>query len=314
VTVAIMGNCRRLAAIGLLFGIIVVDSRVVPRAAQGPASPQGPPQLQGPPTEITQVRFNSGQSVVPYFEGWIRNADGTFDLVFGYFNRNWKQELAIPSGPENKVEGVEGGGADDGQPTYFLPRRQRFVYRVRVPADFGKKEVVWTIKANGRTEQGFGNLLPAQEITERVIMTNGNFNPGLDDPNKPPSITIAKAQTATVDAPVRLVASVTDDGLPKPRAAPSASRPSAATGGQVNFGGQVDRSGEARPRGLRVSWLEYSGPGKVTFDEPGPIPVTNGQAATIARFAVPGNYRLVATANDGALSTRTELVVTVVSN
>jgi hypothetical protein len=43
------------------------------------------------PTEVSQIRFNSGQSVVPYFEGWIKNADGTFDLVFGYFNRNWKQ-------------------------------------------------------------------------------------------------------------------------------------------------------------------------------------------------------------------------------
>jgi hypothetical protein len=304
-----MRNGRRLAALGLLFGIIV-DSRVVSRAAQGSTSPQGPPQLQGPPTEITQVRFNAGQSVVPYFEGWIRNPDGTFDLVFGYFNRNWKQELEIPSGPDNKVEGVGGGGADDGQPTYFLPRRQRFVYRVRVPADFGKKEVVWTIKANGRTEQGFGNLLPAQEITERVIMTNGNFNPGTDDPNKPPSIAIAKVQAATVDAPVRLVASVTDDGLPKPRVAPSAPRPS-STGGQANFGGQVDRSGDARPRGLRVSWLEYGGPGKVTFDDPGPISVTNGEAVTTARFAVPGIYRLIATATDGALAARRELVITV---
>jgi hypothetical protein len=306
-----MGNGRRWATIGLLFGLLVVDWRVVGTAAQGPPSPQGPPQLQGPPTEITQVRFNSGQSVVPYFEGWIRNADGTFDLVFGYFNRNWKQELAIPSGPDNKVEP---GGPDSGQPTYFLPRRQRFVYRVRVSADFGKKEVVWTIKANGRSEQGFGNLLPAQEITERVIMTNGNFNPGVDDPNKSPSITIAKVQTATVGVPVTLTASVNDDGLPKPRAAPSAPRASATTGGQVNFGGQVDRSGEARPRGLRVSWLEYGGPGKVTFDEPGPIQVINGQAATTVRFALPGTYRLIATANDGALSTRTELVVTVVSN
>ena len=38
------------------------------------------PQL---PTELAQVRFNSGQDVVPYFEGWLRNPDGTFDLVFG---------------------------------------------------------------------------------------------------------------------------------------------------------------------------------------------------------------------------------------
>ena len=101
------------------------------------------------PTELSNIRFNSGQSVVPYFEGWIRNPDGTFDLVFGYFNRNWQQEIAIPAGPDNTVEL---GGPDAGQPTFFLPRRQRFVYRVRVPKDFGKKEVVWSITANGRTE------------------------------------------------------------------------------------------------------------------------------------------------------------------
>src|SRR4029434_8756157 len=154
-----MGNGRRLAAIGLLFGFIVVDSRGVSRAAQGPPSPQGPPQLQGPPTEITQVRFNSGQSVVPYFEGWIRNPDGTFDLVFGYFNRNWKEELTIPAGTDNKVEP---NGPDRDQPTYLWPRRQRWIYRLRVPADFGSKEVTWTITAHGKSETAYGTLLAAQ--------------------------------------------------------------------------------------------------------------------------------------------------------
>src|SRR5262245_16891475 len=90
------------------------------------------------PTEISQIRFNSGQDVAPYFEGWIRNSDGSFDLVFGYFNRNWEQELSIAPGPANSVEP---GGPDAGQPTYFLPRRHRWVFRVRVPADFGKKEI-----------------------------------------------------------------------------------------------------------------------------------------------------------------------------
>jgi hypothetical protein len=257
------------------------------------------------PTELSNIRFNSGQSVVPYFEGWIRNPDGTFDMVFGYFNRNWQQELAIPAGPENEVELAP----DSGQPTYFLPRRQRFVYRVRVPANFGKREVVWTITANGRTEKGYGSLQPEQEITERVVMTNGGFDPGLTDPNTPPSITVAPVQSPVSGAPVMLTASVVDDGLPKPRPeAPQASRTAATS----QFGAQVNSSAASgRPRGLAVNWLQYGGPAKVTFDPTGPILVANGQAVTTARFAQPGTYLLVASATDRALTTRVPITVTV---
>src|SRR5260221_7774216 len=69
------------------------------------------------PTELPSTKFKSGQDVVPYFEGWIHNKDGSFDLVFGYFNRNWEEELAIPPAPGNIVYT---GGPDLGQPTDFL--------------------------------------------------------------------------------------------------------------------------------------------------------------------------------------------------
>jgi hypothetical protein len=267
-------------------------------------------QVQRPPaqlpTELSSIRFNSGQSVVPYFEGWIRNPDGTFDMVFGYFNRNWQQELAIPVGPDNNVEL---DGPDSGQPTFFLPRRQRFVFRVRVPPNFGKKEVVWTITANGRTEKGYGSLIREQEITERVVMTNGGFDPGLTDPNKPPSITIVPIQSPTAGSPVTLTAAVADDGLPKPRPAPTQPpRP----GSPNSFGAQVNSSTDgARPMGLTVNWLQYDGPAKVIFDATGPILVTNGQAVTTARFPQAGKYQLVALANDRAMTTRTPITVTV---
>ena len=265
-------------------------------------------QVQGSssriPTELSNIHFNSGQSVVPYFEGWIRNPDGTFDLVFGYFNRNWQQELAIPAGPSNTVEI---GGPDAGQPTFFLPRRQRFVYRVRIPKDFGKKEFVWSITANGRTEHAFGSLIREQEITERVVMTNGGYNPGLTDPNKPPSVTIAPIHTVVAGEPVTLTVSVTDDGLPKPRAAPGARSASATT-----FGGQINSStANPRPAGLTVSWLQYGGPAKVTFEATGSLTVTDGQAVTTARFAQPGTYQLVAMASDRAMTTRVPVTVTV---
>jgi hypothetical protein len=98
-----MELCRGALALGLLVGA----------RGQPPA-----------PTYIPQTKFASGQDVQPVFEGWLQNADGTFTMVFGYFNRNWEEELAIPAGPDNKLEP---GDPDRGQPTNFLPRLQHFL-------------------------------------------------------------------------------------------------------------------------------------------------------------------------------------------
>jgi hypothetical protein len=248
------------------------------------------------PTYIPQTKFSTGQDVQPVFEGWLANADGTFTMVFGYFNRNWQEELAIPAGPDNKLEP---GDPDRGQPTYFLPRRQQFIFRVQVPADWGQKELVWTITAHGKTEKAYAQLLPVEEISERMIMTRGGLNPGEDDPNQPPSIRIAPLVAARVGTPLTLTALVTDDGLPKPRPEPKP-RPGAQSNTVVS-----------RPKGLNVSWLEYKGPAKVTFDPAGLIMVGDGKAVTTAQFSEPGTYVLRATANDGALSTVIDVTITV---
>src|SRR6476661_3271705 len=85
----------------------------------------------------------TGASVTGAFEGWFKNPDGTFSLLLGYFNRNTKQELDIPIGPNNRVEP---GGPDRGQPTHFLPGRGWGMFTVKVPADFGENKVTWTLR------------------------------------------------------------------------------------------------------------------------------------------------------------------------
>src|SRR5215472_12038203 len=90
----------------------------------------------------------AGQSVTGAFEGWYPNPDGTSTLLFGYMNRNFKESLDIPVGPNNHIDP---GGPDRGQPTHFLPRRQWGVFTVNVPKDFGTKRLTWTITANGQT-------------------------------------------------------------------------------------------------------------------------------------------------------------------
>jgi len=254
-----------------------------------------------PPTYIPQTKFARGQDVVPSFDGWIRNTDGTFTMVFGYMNRNYEEELTIPAGPDNQLSP---GAADQGQPTYFLPRRHAWVFRVKVPADWGTKELVWTINAHDRIEKAYGSLQSDEEILERLIMTHGGLNPGLDDPNHPPVINIAPAEAATVGKALTLTALVTDDGLPKlraPKVLPASEPGRAQTNTSVN-----------RPRlGLNVTWMEYRGPGKVLFETADPILVADGKAVTRALFSLPGTYILRATANDGELSTTSDITVNV---
>ena len=79
----------------------------------------------------------SGQNVTAAYEGWFKNSDGSYSLLFGYFNRNMQEELDIPIGDNNRMEP---GPADQGQPTHFLPRRQWGVFTVTVPENFGTRE------------------------------------------------------------------------------------------------------------------------------------------------------------------------------
>src|SRR5215510_90320 len=135
-----------------------------------------------------QEKHRSGQNVVPTFEGWEENPDGTFNMVFGYLNRNYEQVLDVPIGPDNNIEP---DGPDGGQPTRFFPRRSRFVFRVKVPKDSGKKEIVWTLRSQGKTEKAYATLKP-EYIIDNSIIEGGNTGQNAVQ-NTPPSIRIEGA-------------------------------------------------------------------------------------------------------------------------
>ena len=116
-------------------GRVDVDRLQAGAQSQAPVLPLGPNR-------------NAGEAVTAAFEGWFYRPDGSVSLLVGYFNRNLKQVLDIPVGPNNRIEP---GGPDYGQPTHFLPRRQWAVFTIPVPKDFGDKKLTWTIVANGQT-------------------------------------------------------------------------------------------------------------------------------------------------------------------
>ena len=153
------------------------------------------------------VPYKSGQNVAPVFEGWEPNPDGSFNMVFGYMNRNYEEVLDVPVGPTNTFEP---GDPDRGQPTHFFPRRGRFVFRVRVPKDFGTKELVWTLTAHGKTEKAYATLKPEYIIDKRIMMmNNGGFGQrGNEGDNTAPSIRIQGdlRRTVKVGEPLMLTA------------------------------------------------------------------------------------------------------------
>jgi hypothetical protein len=265
-----------------------------------------------------QEVYSTGRTVAPAFEGWERNPDGTFNMVFGYFNRNLDEHLYIPIGPDNSLEP---GGVDQGQPTYFLPRRNRFFFRVKVPKDFGDKELVWTLTIRGKTEKAYATLKPDYVINGPLMMIDvGNF--GRDEAffeNKAPVVAVEGSthRTAKVGVPLLLTALASDDGVPKPKPAPPGGR-----------GGPV---GRADALGLRVAWFVYRGHGEeVTFAPkqfkvypdyrgdspwtpgwtPAPLPA-DGKFPVQVTFSAPGTFVLRVMAHDGGLSSTQDVTVSV---
>jgi hypothetical protein len=266
----------------------------------------------------SQIRYATGQNVVPVFEGWERNADGTFNMVFGYMNRNYEEEMDIPVGPDNNIEP---GGPDQSQPAHFYTRRQQFMFKVKVPRDWGRKDLVWTLTSRGKTEKAYGSLWPVWEIDRNMYQQNRGGPGELGEPDEAPTIKLTGAATrrVSVGQPLALGVEVTDDGHPAPR--PSRS----GTGTASARTPPADRVGP-RPQnpvtqavvrldpGMRlgVIWVVHrrSASAAVSFD-PMKVAVVDGKATTTATFTQPGTYVLRAYADDGILLSSTDVTVTV---
>lgn len=287
------------------------------------------------------------QHVSPAFEGWWENEDGSYKLFFGYMNANWEQELDIPIGPDNYFA-LSGAGvqddlsedfynfasADYGQPTHFYPRRNPFLFTVDVPADFGKQDLVWTLKSRGKVHRAYATLKYDYMIDPQVISTEvgGDYGSLADSlrTNISPELRVEGETRRTVRAgqTLDLAAIANDpDNLPARRKnrAPSTLdqlyRPPSSI---------VAISGP----GLRFSWSVYRGPAhRVSFvpaqfktwtdtrvysnspwSPPFEIPEVpaNNRWATQVTFDEPGEYVLRGIASDGSMFTYENIYITVV--
>ncbi len=62
------------------------------------------PSLAAAQPNPYNLKYRTGQTVQPIFEGWSRKADGGFTMHFGYFNRNFVEEVHVPVGPDNHFD------------------------------------------------------------------------------------------------------------------------------------------------------------------------------------------------------------------
>lgn len=301
------------------------------------------------PAAQAQQRFMElrGEITSPAYEGWWENEDGSFKLFYGYMNSNWEQTFNVPIGSANyfsvveegalndlSVDGFDFAQADQGQPTHFYPRRNPFLFTIDVPADFGEREMVWTLQTQGQTLRAYGTLKPDYAIDPQVISTEvgGNFG-SLSDAlrdNISPDLRIEgeNRRAVKVGQPLSLAVHASDpDNYPPPRPAPRLNdnlerlyRPPSSI---------VATSGP----GLRFAWSVYRGPAEQVKFVPAqmktytdtrmygnsawsppftiPEPPADGRWTAEVTFDEPGEYVLRGVASDGSMFSYQNLMVTV---
>ena len=264
-------------------------------------------------------QFNSGQTLQPFFEGWAHNADGSFEMHFGYLNRNYVEELHVPIGAENRMVAE---GPDRGQPTFFYPHVNHRVFSVTVPADWGNTELVWQMTVRDETFRAVGWLQPEWEIAANVGRGFFAAAEGADT-NQAPTLAVDAARTVTLPAALTMTAAVSDDGLPEPRprggrgggrgTLPTFERDPDGPTLPVNVP-QIQRAARSGPTRTRVervnvTWTQWRGPAGVRLESQDDAP--DGMAIVTATFETPGEYVFKVQASDGPETVTETVAVTV---
>jgi hypothetical protein len=231
----------------------------------GSLSGQTPSSLDNFNTDPLRPR---GQNVIPLYDGWFPNTDGSYTLCFGYFNMNTEQTLDVPLGKRNRLEPAIYDGV---QPTHFDPvpdpeltrfyRHHWCVFSVTVPEDFGNSDVIWTLETQGNQLSVPGSLIPSYVLDEQATSGRDASAPYLSLNDDPPSFRGRRGlwegpRIAKVGEAVPLIARI--------------SHPEAGTW---------------------LSWTLHQGPGAVEFGQAEMrLDRAEAVATTTATFDKPGSY------------------------
>jgi hypothetical protein len=261
----------------LVGGFFLLLAGSVPLEAQNPVTGAAR-------TEMLRNLRPSGQPVVPIFEGWYSEPDGSYGLCFGYHNLNLQETLDIPLGPDNFIEPTRFDGV---QPTHFDPvpmsgdLRYYCVFTVNVPADFGNQDVVWTLRIDGQDYSVPGHITHFDyEIQEPDHRSLNSVAPLVRflEPEGPEGRGRGGVWAGPMRTEVRNPLSLRIE-----LAEPETTSPFSAF------------------ETVTARWAKHQGPGEVVFqhmDDAASMPRGTGLTTT-ATFSEPGNYILRVQAWEG---------------
>jgi hypothetical protein len=198
------------------------------------------------------------------------------------------------------------------------------VFAIKVPKDFGRKKLTWTLKANGQTSVVSFWTNPQYWINFYKHPANQNEPPLIRFSRDGATMTgppaaIAHTLSATTGQPVPLTLWASDVPMLSTEAEVElaarnrtvngvrAQGSVAIVGNQVIGGGVRAAGTDSEPAGspdIVVNWRKHRGPGDVTFARARIPLVTKGdpklivEAATTATFGAPGEYIIRAQVND----------------
>jgi hypothetical protein len=230
---------------------------------------------------LVAPRAQQNQPIYPVYDGFLKNADGSYTLSFAYFSHN-ADTVSIAPGPNNSFAPTPG---DRMQPTTFLPGHWRFQCVMVVGPEFDGK-MKWTLAYAGTTTG----------TSEHMLQSNWNLLEGAAELGK---IDYAKAPRGVcLNRPpqVRVLGVTARRGQPPIL--------TTTVGEELNIFGSAHDEGLPRGKSFVASWKMLTGPGQVTFAPP-------ASARTKATFTAPGTYELELTASDSEFTSRTRLNVSV---
>lgn len=275
----------RAGGIFLLLALVLLTSMVSSLAGQESVYGGQERQFAGhwsdwPNGYVASTLADRGQPLIPLFEGWYPNEDGTHELSFSYLNMNFEEAFHIPIGPDNFLEPGQFNGM---QPTFFSPApprgregeqrhyRHQAVFTVRLPVGFPREQdVVWTLRYDGKTVKVPGRLrVESYRVENLEAFTSApqaavlRLHPsGVEGRGRSGPVQAAPL-VARVGVPVELTASV----------APLTGEPH------------------------RAFWFAHQGPAAVVFSpQQMEVPGEGGDATTSATFSEPGEYMVRVTA------------------